>query len=96
MNECDVCLAGCVTTYTMLRDKRYFLDLTLANVIVSIIFGIANLIEGSERTNIMLANGTWFHINDALYSDKSTRNFPSFKNIHKNGYLIETMNEGNT
>ena len=44
----------------------------------------------------MLPNGTRFHINDTLYSRKSTRNFLSFKDIHKNGYHIETMNECNT
>ena len=43
----------------------------------------------------MLPNGTRFHISDALYSSKSTRNLFSFKDIHKNGYHIETMNEGN-
>ena len=43
----------------------------------------------------MLQNGTRFHINDALYSSKSTRNLLSFKDIRKNGYHIETMNEGN-
>ena len=43
----------------------------------------------------MLPNGTRFHINDALYSSKSTRNLFSFKDIYKNGYHIETMNEGN-
>ena len=43
----------------------------------------------------MLSNGTRFHINDALYFSKSTRNLLSFKDIRKNGYHIETMNEGN-
>ena len=43
----------------------------------------------------MVPNGTRFHINGALYSRKSTRNFLSFKVIIKNGYHIETMNEGN-
>ena len=43
----------------------------------------------------MLPNGTRFHINDALYSSKSTRNLLSFKDVRKNGYHIETMNEGN-
>ena len=43
----------------------------------------------------MLPNGTRFHINDALYSRKSTRNLLSFKDICKNGYHIETMNEVN-
>ena len=96
MNEGDVCLVGRVTTHTTLQDKRYFLDLTLTNVNVSTIFGIANLIESFERTNIMLPNGTRFHINDALYYVKSTRNLLSFKDICRNGYHIGTMNEGNT
>ena len=43
----------------------------------------------------MLPNGIKFHINDALYYSKSIRNLLSFKDICKNGYLIETINEGN-
>ena len=43
----------------------------------------------------MLQNRTRFHINDALYYSKSTRNLLSFKNIRKNGYYIKIMNEGN-
>ena len=42
----------------------------------------------------MLPNGTRFHINDALYSSKSIKNLLSFKDIRRNGYLIETINEG--
>ena len=34
-------------------------------------------------------------IEEALYSEKSQRNLLSFKDIHKNGYHIETKNEGN-
>ena len=52
MNEGDVSLTNYATTHTILRDKRYFLDLTLTNANVSTIFGIANLIEGSERAKI--------------------------------------------
>ena len=44
----------------------------------------------------MLPNGTRFHINDILYCSKFTRNLLSFKDIHGNGYHIETMNEGDT
>ena len=43
----------------------------------------------------MLQNGIIFHINDALYYSKSTINLLSLKDIRKNGYHIETMNEGN-
>ena len=84
-----------VQPHIILRDKIYFLDLTLTNVNVSTMSGAANLIEGSRRANIMVRNGTRFHIIDALYSSKSTRNLLSFKDIRRNGYRIETMNKGN-
>ena len=92
MNESNICLADYVQLHTNFQDKRYFLDLILTNVNVSIISGTANLIEGSKRINIVLQNGTRFHINN---SSKSTRNFLNFKDIYKNRYYIETMNEGN-
>ena len=53
-------------------------------------------IFGRPLPRIMLPNGTKFHINETLYSRKSTNNLLSFKDIHKNGYHFETMNEGNT
>ena len=84
-----------VQPHIILRDKIYFLDLTLTNVNVSTISSTANLIEGSGRVNIMLLNGTRFHINEALYSSKSTRNLLIFKDIRINGYHIETMSKGN-
>ena len=61
MNERDVCLADFATTHTILRDKIYFLDLTVTNANVSIISSATNLVEGSGRANIMLPNGTMSH-----------------------------------
>ena len=95
MIEGDVCLADCATTHTILREKIYFFNLIKTNTSVSTIYGTSNLIEDSGRANIVLPNGTRFHINDALYYSKSRRNLLSFKDICKNGYHIETMNEGN-
>ena len=43
----------------------------------------------------MLSNGTKLCIDDALYSPKSRRNLLSFKDIHYNGYYIETNNKCN-
>ena len=43
----------------------------------------------------MLPNGIKFHINDALYSNKSRRNLLNFRYICRNVYHIETMNEDN-
>ena len=62
---------------------------------VNIISGIANLIEGSGRANIMLPEETKFYISNALYSSKFRRNLLSFKDIHRNEYHIETANEMN-
>ena len=71
MNDGDICLADCATTYTILREKKiYFLNLIVTNASVSTISSTSNLIEGSRRANIMLPSGTIFHINDALYSSK--------------------------
>ena len=82
-------------TYNTSGKKIYFFNLITTNTSVSTVFGTLNLIEGFERANIVLPNGTRFHINDALYSSKSRRNLLSFKDIRRNEYHIETMNEGN-
>ena len=84
----DVCLADYATMHTILRDKRYSLELTLIKPNVSTISGTTNLVEDFGRANIMLPNGTRFHINDALYFSKFRRNLLSFKDIPKNGYHI--------
>ena len=62
MNEGDLYLADYATTHTILRNKRYFLNLILTNANVITISGIANLIKGFKRGNKMLPNGTSFHI----------------------------------
>ena len=95
MIEDDVCLVDCATTHTILREKIYFFNLITTNTSVGTISGTSNLIEGSRRVNIVLPNRTRFHINDTLYSRKSRRNLLSFKDIRRNGYHIETTNEGN-
>ena len=88
----DACLADCATTHTILRDKKYFSTFTLAQSNVHTISGPVDLIKGSERATIILQKGTKFQIEDALYSNKSSRNLLSFKDICQNGYHIGTMN----
>ena len=95
MNEDDVCLTNCTTTHIILWDKRCFIELTITKANVSTISNTIDLVEGSERANIMLPNETRFFISDALYSSKSRRNLLSFKDIRRNGYHIKNMNEGN-
>ena len=69
--------------------------MTLIKANVSTISGTTNLVEGSRKENIILSNETRFHINDALYANKSIRNLLNFKYIYRNVYHIETMNEDN-
>ncbi|GAV83442.1 hypothetical protein CFOL_v3_26889, partial [Cephalotus follicularis] len=60
---------------------------------VRTISGISDLIEGSGMANFVLSNRTQIQITYALYLTKSRRNLLSFKDIHLNGYHIETTNE---
>ncbi|GAV57448.1 hypothetical protein CFOL_v3_00985, partial [Cephalotus follicularis] len=60
---------------------------------VGTISGTSDLIEGSRMVSFVLLNGTQIRITCALYSRKSRRNLLSFKDIHLNGYHIETTNE---
>ena len=88
----DVCLADCATTHIFLHDKKYFSNFTLAQSNVHTISGPVNLIKGSSKATIILPKGTKLQIEDALYSNKSSRNLLSFKDIRRNGYHIETIN----
>ena len=84
----DAYLADCATTHTILRDKKYFSTFTLAQSNVHTISGPVDLIKGSGRATIILPKDTKFHIEDALYSNKSSINLLSFKDISRNGYHI--------
>ncbi|KAG7594482.1 Integrase catalytic core [Arabidopsis thaliana x Arabidopsis arenosa] len=83
------------SSHTILKDKRYFLNLTLKNANISTITGIASLIEGHGQAHILLPKGTHLEISDALYSPSSKRSLLSFKDIRLNGFHIETKGEGN-
>ena len=88
----DACLVDYATTYTILRDKKYFSNFTLTQSNVHTISGPFNLIKVSGKATIILPKGTKLQIEVALYSNKSSRNLLSFKDIRPNGYHIETMN----
>ena len=88
----NACLADCATTHTILRDKKYFSNFTLAQSNVHTISGPIDLIKGFGKATIILPKGTKFQIEDVLYYNKSSINLLSFKDIRRNGYHIETMN----
>ncbi|GAV91033.1 hypothetical protein CFOL_v3_34433, partial [Cephalotus follicularis] len=89
----DICTADSATTHTILQSEKYFSHLTIAKANVKTISGTSDLIEGSGMASFVLSNGTQMHIIDTLYSTKTRRNLLSFKDIHRNGYHIETTNE---
>ena len=62
----DACLANCATTHTIIRNKKYFSNLSLVRFNVNTILGLVDLIQGFERTTIILPSETKIHINDAL------------------------------
>ena len=94
-DDANVCLIDSATTHTILKNLTYFSYLKRQTTSVSTICGNAKLIEGSGRAHTILPKGTKLVIEEALYSEKSQRNLLSFKDIRKNGYHIETTNEGN-
>ena len=82
MNENkDVFVVDSGSSHTILRDKRYFINLTLKNANIFTIAGIASLIEGHKQANIMFPMGTHLEISDALYSPSSKRSLLSFEDI---------------
>jgi len=89
-----ICLIDSATTHTIIKSNEFFSCLVMREVNVSIISGIINIIKGSRRAIVLLPRGTRLHIKNAFYSPKSNRNLLSFKDIHLNGYHIETNNEG--
>ena len=93
INKDDICLLDSATTYTILKDKRYFSYLVMKEANVNTISGSTRLIEGSGRANLLLPGGTNLAIDEALYCSKSQRNLLSFKDIRQNGYHIETTND---
>ena len=50
----DACLADRATTHTILRDKKYFSNFTLAQSIVNTISRPVDLIKGSGKATIIL------------------------------------------
>lgn len=83
------------SSHTILKDKSYFMNLTLKTANISTIAGTSSLIEGHGQAHVLLSQGTHLEILDALYSPSSKRNLLSFKDIRQNGFHIETQGEGN-
>ena len=95
MFDGEIYLADSATTHTIFRNKRYFLNLNLIKANVNTISGPLDIIEGTGRAIIILTKDMKLDIYNALYSPKSKINLLGFKDIRRNNFHLETMNENN-
>ena len=94
MSSENMCCLDKGPTHTILTEKKYFSSLIMRKSYVNTTSGSAKLIERSGRDSLLLRGRTLLEIKNALYYSKSKRNLLSFKVICKNGYHVETANEG--
>ena len=94
-DEMSILVVDSGTSHTILRDKRYFMNLTMQSAKVQTIAGEASLIEGHGQAYVMMPKGTHLEIKTALYSPSSRRSLLSFKDIRINSFHLETWEEGN-
>lgn len=85
------CLIDSGTTHTILWDRKYFSNLTIHDMGVTVIIRAANIIEDSGVATFLLPRGTILHIKNSHYSSKSNRNLLCGKDININGYHFETV-----
>lgn len=88
VNVWDYCIPDSITTHTILKQKKYFLNLKATKTIVNTISGPVNLIERTGKASFILPIGTKFLIKDTLFSPRSRRNLLSFNDIYSHGYDI--------
>ena len=83
------------TTHAIFKGEKYFSYLLRRKENVTTISDNSNLIESSGRDTIFLPKGTKIITKDAFFSPKSPKNLLGFKDIRRNGYHVETINEMN-
>ena len=94
-DEMSILVVDSGSSHTILRDKRYFINLTMQNANIHTIAGVAILIEGHSQAYILMPKGTHLEIKNALYSPSSKKSLLSFKDIRINSFHLETWEEGN-
>jgi hypothetical protein len=87
----DIYLINSGTTFTILKDKKYFSILKMGEINANIISDSTKLIEGFERASKLLSGETTIIIHKALFSSKSRRNLLNFKDISQNRYYIKII-----
>ena len=91
----DVCLANSATIHIIVQDKKYLLRIKLLEGKVNIISSPINLIANFKRVIFLLTSGIKLIMQNDSYSTISKRNLLRFKDIHRNGYHIKTLNKNN-
>lgn len=62
LHDREMCLADSTTTHIIIRNKKYFMSLTLLEVKVNTIWGPAPMIEGFGRAMLILVHGIELHM----------------------------------
>ena len=88
--EDELCLVDSCSTNSILREMKYFQTVKKREGNIMTIAGRDALIVGSGRATITLPRGTQITMEDALLYPDSTRTLLSFRDVHKNGFHVET------
>ena len=91
----EICIVDSGTTNSILKEIKYFQTLTNSKENVLTIAGHDAVIAGFGQAIITLPMGIMIIIEDALLYPDSTRTLLSYRDIHKNGYHIETHHQNN-
>jgi len=91
----ELCLVDSGTTNSILRETKYFQNLTKKQGNVLTIAGRDAMIVGTGRATIVLPMGTHITIEDALLYPDSKRTLLNYRDIRQNGFYIETGDDNN-
>lgn len=83
----DGCLVDNAIMYSIIWEKKYFLELIKIEVKINTILHHVDLIEGFRRAIILLVSRTNLCIHNILYSNRFGRNLINFKDICQNFLL---------
>ena len=91
----ELCLVDSGTTNPILRETKYFQTFTKKQENVLTIAGRDATIVGTGRATIVLPMGAHMTIEDALLYPDSKRTLLNYRDIHQNGFYIETGDDNN-
>lgn len=92
VNASDLCLVNTANIHSIMRDEKYFLNITSCKTWINTISGRADITEGYEKPIIWVENGIKMWIQNVLYANSMKRNL-IFKDIRNNWCHIENVNK---